>query len=137
MSDLLINGKDTFTTWGVRMGDDFISQIYAPVPMKEFIENKSRLEDGKQVLYDNPKVDERDVTLAFTLQGNSSSDYASKYKSFINELKKGKVEIQVPALGPEIYRLTYQKSVSYGLSMDRSFSKISIKMNEPNPNNRS
>ena len=43
MVDLLINNKDAFATWGVRMGDGFIEAIYSPLPMKEIIENKSRL----------------------------------------------------------------------------------------------
>ena len=37
MADLLINNKDAFATWGVRMGDGFIEAIYAPLPMKEVI----------------------------------------------------------------------------------------------------
>ena len=78
MVELLINNKNAYTTWGVRMGDKFLDTIGASSPMKEFIENKSRLEHGKRVIVNNPKLDERDITLSFTIEGNSQSDYQAK-----------------------------------------------------------
>lgn len=80
MTDLLINEKDAFATWGVRMGEGFLDVIGASAPMKDFIENKSRLEHGKRVIINNPKVDEREITLSFTIEGSSQSDYQSKKK---------------------------------------------------------
>lgn len=80
MNELLINGENAYTTWGVRMGDGFLDVLGASSPMKEFIENKSRLEHGKRVIINNPKVDEREITLSFTIEGNSQSDYQSKKK---------------------------------------------------------
>lgn len=67
---------------GRKMGNSFIEALYAPSPMKEVIENKSRLEHGKRVIYNNRKVDERELTLTFTIEGTSQSDYISKYKDF-------------------------------------------------------
>lgn len=67
----MINNKDAYATWSVRMGEDFLDVLGASSPMKEFIENKSRLEHGKRVIINNPKVDEREITLSFTIEGNS------------------------------------------------------------------
>lgn len=137
MVELLINNKNAYTTWGVRMGDKFLDTIGASSPMKEFIENKSRLEHGKRVIVNNPKLDERDITLSFTIEGNSQSDYQAKKKAFFDELYKGTVDIQVPANSSEIYHLIYLgKSITYAQSLDRTFGKISMKFNEPNPSNR-
>lgn len=137
MADLLINNKDTFATWGVRMGDGFLDIIGAAVPLKEFIENKSRLEHGKRVIINNPRVDEREMTLSFTIEGSSQSDYQAKKKAFFEELYKGAVDIQVPDNSSEIYHLVYSgKSVTYAQSLDRTFGKVSAKFNEPNPINR-
>lgn len=137
MADLLINGQDAFQTWGVRMGEGFLDSIDSLAPMKEFIESKSRLEHGKRVSTTNPKLDERDLTLSFTIQGSSQLDYSAKKKAFQEELYKGSLTIQVPPLNNEVYHLTYTgKSVSYGLSLNRTFGKISAKFNEPNPANR-
>lgn len=137
MSDLLINTQDAYTTWGVRMGDDFLDVLGASSPMKEFIENKSRLEHGKRVIINDPKIDEREITLSFTIEGNSQSDYQAKKKAFFEELYKGVVDIQVPANSNEIYHLIYLgKGVVYAQSLDQTFGKISAKFNEPNPANR-
>ena len=137
MSDLLINTQDAHTTWGVRMGEGFLDVLGASSPMKEFIENKSRLEHGKRVIINDPKIDEREITLSFTIEGNSQSDYQAKKKAFFEELYKGVVDIQVPANSNEIYHLIYLgKSVAYAQSLDHTFGKISAKFNEPNPANR-
>lgn len=134
MSDLLINTQDAYTTWGVRMGEGFLDVLGASSPMKEFIENKSRLEHGKRVIINDSKIDEREITLSFTIEGNSQSDYQAKKKAFFEELYKGVVDIQVPANSNEIYHLIYLgKSVAYAQSLDHTFGKISAKFNEPNP----
>lgn len=134
--DLLINNKDAYTMWGVNMGDGFIEAIYSPLPMKDVIENKSRLQDGKRVIIENRKVDERDLTLTFTLKGASPSDYIAKYKAFLDEITKGEFAVKVPELGEEVYHLYYLRSQSFGFNIARTFSKISVKLNEPNPANR-
>lgn len=134
MNELLINNKDAYTTWGVRMGDDFLDVIGASVPLKDFIENKSRLEHGKQVIINNPKVDEREITLSFTIEGNSCLDYQVKKKAFFDELYKGRVDIQVPVNSDDIYHLIYTgKNISYAQNLDRTFGKVSCKFSEPNP----
>lgn len=135
--DLLINGKDAFSTWGVRMGDGFLDAIDGFNEMKDYIENESRLEHGKRVITDNAKVDSREITLQFTIEGSSESDYRAKKKAFQTELEKGAVNIKIPALGDEIYKLIYLgKSISYGLSPDRCFGKVSSRFEEPNPMDR-
>jgi hypothetical protein len=134
MADLIVNNKDAFTEWGVRMGDGFLDAIDAPLPLKEFIENKSRLEHGKWIMAANPKLDERDLTLTFTIHGSSLVDYRAKKIAFQNELHKGVMNIQIPTISDEVYHLIYTgKSVSYGMNMARTFGKITAKFNEPNP----
>lgn len=135
--DLTINGKDALETWGVRMGDGFLDAIDGFNEMKDYIENESRLEHGKRMITDNAKVASREITLQFTIEGSSEGDYRSKKKAFQTELEKGAVNIKVPALGDEVYKLVYLgKSISYGLSSDRCFCKISSKFCEPNPMDR-
>lgn len=134
---LFINGKDAFTTWGVRMGGGFLDALDGFLPMKEYIENDSRLEHGKRMITTNAKVASRDITLEFTITGGSETDYRTKKKAFQAELQTGAFTIKVPALGSEVYHLVYTgKSISYGLSLSRSFGRISAKFTEPNPMNR-
>jgi hypothetical protein len=136
--DLTINNKDAWTTWGVRMGDGFLDTIDGFNEMKDYIENESRLEHGKRVITDNAKVDSREITLQFTIEGSSESDYRTKKKAFQTELEKGTVNIKIPSLGSEVYKLVYLgKRISYGLSLDRCFGRVSSKFCEPNPTDRS
>lgn len=136
-NELIINGKDAFQEWGVRMGDKFLDVLSAPAPMKEFIENTSRLEHGKRVTVTDAKLNSREVTLTFTIEGETPSDYADKKKRFYDELYKVKMTIQVPENGDEVYHLNYLgKSISYAQSLDRTFGKISSKFEEPNPSLR-
>lgn len=135
--DLIINRKDAFTTWGIRMGEGFLDALGSSVPMKEFIVNKSRLEHGKRVITTTPKVDERELTLSFTIEGVTASDYQEKKKAFFEELYKGVIDIQVPLVSSEIYHLIYLgKNITYAQSLDRTFGKCSMKFCEPNPDNR-
>lgn len=136
--DLIINEKDAWTTWGVCMGDGFLDAIDGFNEMKDYIEDESRLEHGKRIITDNAKVASREITLQFTIEGSSESDYRTKKKAFQAELERGTVNIKIPALGTELYRLVYLgKNVSYGLSLDRCFGKVSSKFCEPNPMDRS
>lgn len=135
--ELYINEKDAWTTWGVNMGEGFLDALDAPLPMKDYIENESRLEHGKRMITDNARVDSRDVTLDFTITGISPSDYQTKKNALRTEFQKGAVDIKVPALNSEVYHLVYTgKGISYGLSQDRCFGHLSSKFTEPNPMSR-
>lgn len=137
MADLMINNKDAYQTWGVRMGDGFLDSLGGASSLKEFIENKSRLEHGKRVTTNNPKLDDRELTLSFTIEGVTASDYQEKKKAFFEELYKGVIDIQVPLVSSEIYHLIYLgKNITYAQSLDRTFGKCSMKFCEPNPDNR-
>lgn len=137
-ADLEINGKDALTTWGVRMGSGFLDAIDSFNEMKDFVSDESRLEHGKRVVVENPKVKSREITLQFTIQGASESEYRERKNLFQKELEKGNVTIKVPALGNVVFKLIYLgKNISYGLSLTRSFGKISCKFEEPNPMDRS
>lgn len=136
--DLLINGKDAFDTWGVRMGEGFLDAIDGFNEMKDYIENESRMEHGKRMITDNARIASREIALQFTIEGSSESDYRAKKKAFQSEMEKGAVIIKVPTLGNEVYKLVYLgKSLSYGMNLGRCFGKVSSKFCEPNPTDRS
>lgn len=135
--DLFINNKDAWTTWGVRMGDNFLDVIDGFNEMKEYVSNKSRMEDGNRIITDNAKIAAREITLQFTIEGKTESDYRIKKNAFQEELEKGKIEINVPQLGTQVYKLVYTgKNISYGMSLDRCFGRFSSKFTEPNPKDR-
>lgn len=138
--ELRINGNNrTREDFGVRMGVDFLSTLSEPLSLKQFIENEARTENGVRVtLSPSVFISARELTLEFVLVGNSPNDLATKKAAFLSEVYKGAVDIQVPALGDEVFHLLYLgKGSTYGLSLDRCTCKISLKFKEPNPANRS
>ena len=137
MGELLINGMDAFAVWGVRMGNGFIDALDTPLTMKEYIENESRIEHGKRVLVVNPMISSRSVTLPFTIEGESQSDYQLKKKSFEEELYKGIITIQIPMNSNDVFKLVYKgQCASYGQNRTRTFGKFNAKFEESNPTDR-
>lgn len=135
LGDLFVNGNDAWGTWRVAMGDGFIENLLTPAGNKDFIENESRLENGKRVIYNNPKVSSRDVTLTFNIHGDTTTEYLTNYKAFVAVLQSGKVTVRVPVLDMT-FTLTYKKSTSFALDRARLNSRLAVKFEEPDPSNR-
>ena len=115
MADLLINGKDALIEWGVRMGDGFLDAINGYYPLKDYI----------------------NLTLTFTMEGASTSDFTTKNHKFIEELRKGDVLILIPKDSPNVYHLKYTgRNCTFARNTDRTFAKIGLSFIEPNPTNR-
>lgn len=136
-NDLLLNDNDAYEM-GIAMGAGFLAILLTPPNLKDFVENDDPQKDGKQVIYPvTPKVAARDLTLTFVIFGATERDHAVKYNAFVELLKKGKIDIQVPTISEDIYHLTYMgNSGSYMMSADRTTSQLTVKFNEPNPANR-
>lgn len=136
-NELLINGKDALETWGVRIGEGFLDTLFEPLQFKDFVENESRTQNGKRLLLDNRRFQSREMTLMFTVQGNDRSDFQEKKKAFFNELYAGVMELSIPSVSDEIFRLTYTgNGITYKMNTRRTFCQISAKFVEQNPCNR-
>ena len=137
IGDLLINGSDAYAK-GIAMGDDFLGNILSPSSLKSFVENDDPTKNGKEVIYpQTPKLASRDLTLSFTIFGNTTTEHLTNYKNFIALLQKGEISLSIPALGTEVYHLTYVgDSGSYMIEADRLASRLTVKFNEPNPADR-
>lgn len=136
MTELIINGKDAYQEWGVRMGDGFLDALNGYYPLKEYITNNDRTQDGVQY-FSVPKVNERNLTLNFTIEGSDKGDFTVKNRAFAEMMRKGDVTIQVPADSPDVYHLKYTgKSCTFARNTERTFAKIGLAFVEPNPKNR-
>ena len=86
-----------------------------------------------------PKLDARDLTLAFTVEGTDEADYWKKYMAFVEVLKAGLVVVDIPGFpssgggASRSFKLTYKSSQSYAMNAGRTFAKLSVKFNEANP----
>lgn len=137
MADLLINGRNALNEWGVRMGDGFLDTLNNYYPLKDYIINNDRLRDGVQYANITPKVNERSITLNFTIEGEDSADFNTKKKSFAEIMRMGDITIQIPDDSPDVYHLKYTgKSCTFARNTERTFAKIGLAFIEPNPTNR-
>ena len=137
MADLLINGRNALNEWGVRMGDGFLGTLNSYYPLKDYIINNDRLRDGVQYANITPKVNERSITLNFTIEGEDSADFTAKKKAFVEIMRMGDITIQIPDDSPDVYHLKYTgKSCTFARNTERTFAKLGLAFIEPNPTNR-
>lgn len=147
MNELMISGYvdgsyvdevDAYKVYGVRMGDQFLETLLQPSPMKEVMKSDSRLENGKRVNISSSKQDERSMTLGFVITNGNGKDMLTNLRSFYSLLYNVRLRIRVPKIEEDVYyHLLYTgKSISYGMSIDRTTSKLSVKFDEPNPSHR-
>lgn len=133
--ELILNGKDAWATYGVRMGSGFIDALEADADNKEYITNEVRTEHGTRIVPVRPKKSSRTVTLEFVIKGTTHDDYVAKMKVFDNLMDNGFITLQIPYSKDDIYRLfCARKSSSY--SHGTVIGKKSIKFTEPDPTNR-
>lgn len=134
--ELFINGLDAYERWGVSLSDTALSALMTPSPQKKFISSKSRLKDGKSIVVNNPKVDERSVSIAIHLIARNEAEFFSNYEKFCNEvLAKGYLTIETKYQQGVIYKMEYENCSQFSQFM-RGIAKFTLKMTEPNPNNR-
>jgi hypothetical protein len=136
IGELYINGKDAYSTWGVGFEDKAISALLTPPPQKQSISNTSRLEDGKRVITQYPKIDARDLTLPFHIIAETKQQFFARYNAFCAELAKGRLEIRSSLVPATYYRVDYIKCTQFA-SYDGTMGIFSLQVNEPNPRNRS
>lgn len=129
---------DAFSEYGVRMGDDFINTLLQPAPMKDVIQNNSRMEHGVRVNI-VPYQDKRSITLTFIITNGNGKSMLANLRNFQKMLYNVRLKLRVPKIEENVsYKLIYTgKSISYGVSIDRTISKLSVKFEEPNPSDRS
>lgn len=134
--ELFINNKDAFTTWGIGLEDGALSALMTPSPMKDYIENSSRLEHGTRVITSNAKMDERSITLQIHLTAKDENTFLTNYASFCEELKGAVLNIRTKYQPTVMYKTIYVSCSQFSQFM-RGLAKFSLRLREPNPADRS
>lgn len=138
--DLFINGKDAYTEWGISLDETALSVLMTPVGIKPPIENKGRGADGKQVLglgqasY-SPRLDEREFSIIIHLTAPTESIFLTRYASFCKELEGGRLDIRTRWERDKVYHCIYL-SCSQFFQQNRTLASYTLRLNEPNPRNR-
>ena len=127
--------QDAYTKYGISFDQTSLSALMTPVPNKPFIENKSRLEHGKRVINNNPKKDERNLTLSFNLTASDETQFMQRYVTLCKMLELGYVELKTKYQEDVVYKMSYEGCTQFS-QFRRSIGKFSLKLNEPNPDDR-
>lgn len=122
---------------GVAPGKGFYDALLAPLEIKDYISNESRLEDGVRVYPTPIKAKKRSLVLEFQITGKNKETMESYKRSFFNSLTVGRI-IVLSAQGlPRGFDLIYTgKSPSYSGGLSGCACKVKIGFDEPNPNSR-
>ena len=147
---LIINGKDAYTEWGITMDSTALSTLMTPPAMKEYITNESRLDDGSSIVIGytrtnddgekeeitTPKVASRDITVQFNLVAPNENAFLTRYWSFCKELQKGSLDISTSFLEGVVFHMVYESCTQFS-EYNLGIAKFALKLTEPNPKNRS
>jgi hypothetical protein len=148
--DVTINNTDAYTRYGINFEDGALSALMTPAPNKQFIESKSRVAHGKSVITKNPKVDVREIVLPFHIVAKTKEEFFEKYDLFCEEVlepgaftlkskyqpARSKIVNGVMQTRPQVvYHLIY-KSCQQFKQYQREMAVFHLKVEEPNPKNR-
>lgn len=135
MADILINGIDIKTEYGVWMGEGFLNALLQPPDFKKFVSNKSRVEHGVRYVVANVYQDERDITLPFVLIAKDYNQAIAQKNRFL-DLMRGMIKLYVPKVGDERYNLIVEGFSSFTRNYKGNVLSVKIKVREPNPSDR-
>lgn len=135
--ELYINGQDAYDIWGVSLDDTALTALMTPPPAKELPSNSSRLLNGKTFVSNIPrKTADRDLVLPIHLTAKDEQSFFEQYASFCEELSKGILNIRTKYQPAVTYHCEYLSCSQFTQFM-RGIAWFSLKLNEPNPANRS
>lgn len=137
VEEFYINNREA-RKYGIVFGADSLTALMTPPPVKAYIENKSALSHGKQVLNDEanpPKLDERDVQLTFYLRAKNREQFLTRYGDFCELLRGGRIDIRTKYQPGVTYHCNFISCSQYS-EFNGRLAKFVLKLNEPNPNNR-
>ena len=128
---------DAYEKYGISLDQSALSALMTPVANKEYIKNSSRLEHGSRVTPTSTKKQERTFTLSFNITAKDEDEFMTRYAKICDEiLSVGYIEIKTSFQQNVIYK-TYYESCSQFSQFRQSIGKFSLKLNEPNPADRS
>ncbi len=137
----LVNEADTayidLDTFGITLVKGWREALLTPAAVKSYITNDNRLEHGQSVIATSKyaKIDKRDVSISFFLEGTTQEDYLSKYESFLQKIAySGQFCLKIPQL-KRIYKLVYSQCSQFG-DYGLKKGKFVLKLTEYNPNDR-
>lgn len=137
----LVDEDDTAYTdlgdYGITLIRGWREALLTPASVKEFVTNDSRLENGVSVIASPKyvKLNKRDVSISFFLEGSSEEDYLEKLEKFLDKIAySGQFCLKVPCM-KRVFKLVYSQCSKYGdYGLKRS--NFTLKLTEYDPTDR-
>lgn len=140
---LYINGIDVFDEYGAFLTEDSAGQnsnykeLLMPPKTKPYIAVSFREDDGEKLpnALPDPAFEPRNVSLYFAIMADSPEIFLEQYLDFVNLLKSGWLNIQVPELD-KTYKMYYLECSGYDqlTPIDgQVFARFKLKLREPVP----
>ena len=143
---LYINGVDVYVQYGAFLTEDKPSdntnyaELLKPATMKPYVAVSFREENGEKLPAElMPRSEARDVTLQFAIFADNATVFLQKYTSFIQFLKSGWLNVNLPELGKTfkmylVFFTDYEQltpvTTDAGLGVA---SRFKVKLREPSP----
>lgn len=129
--------SDLYTTYGIRLVKGAYDELIKYPPMKAYISNNSRLENGVRyvVKSTNPKYDEKSFSIEFVLFASSQSAFYTNLEAFLAKITGDVFELKITSLN-KVFRLVYtdcQRLQTY----KKKWATFELSLIEPDPTNRS
>lgn len=132
---VFINGIDIYKEYGAFFDSSAFSALLTPPAMKDRLQYNSRLQNGKQVDTTHNRIADRDLTLTLSLTARNEAQFIDRYAAFCELLKSGTLNISTNIYSDVVYRCNYISCTQF-TQFYTQMAKFSLKLNEPNPNDR-
>ena len=140
---LYINGLDVWDEYGAFLTEDAAGQnsnykeLLMPPKTKPYIAVNFREDDGEKLpdVLPEPAFEPRNVVLYFAIMAENRSFFISQYMAFVNLLKSGWLEINLPELDKK-YKMYYLECSGYDqlTPVDgQVVARFKVKLREPVP----
>ncbi len=128
--------KDLFLTYGIRLVKGAYDELIKFPPMKDYVKNDNRLENGVQYIAKPKyaKFNEKRFSVTFVLEASSEQQFYSRYEAFLEMVSQGTFCLKIPKLG-KVFRLVYTNCQRLKV-YSRFMSTFTLDLIEPDPTNR-
>lgn len=134
--DLYINGINARKEWGLLTTPNTLSALLAPPSMKTRPTFTSRLEPGTRTDTENPQVAARDLNLEVQLTARTPQQFYERLQSFTRFLTEAtEIALRLSDRPDVCYNLIYSSCGTF-TQFCRGIATLSLKMNEPDPTDR-
>lgn len=138
MKELIINGKEARTEWGIVANTRLVASLLSPPQPKDPIQSTSRLEHGTRTVIPEGtiRLSARELTLEVGMTAPTYADFLARYADFIDELTGGWLRIETDFIPGAVFKCRYVSCTQFTNYNGRA-AKFILRLEEPNPADRS